>query len=407
MKEERTIADKRVASLNELGILDTPAEQKFDDIVFLATQLCQCEVSIIGFMTRDREWFKARIGIAELEAPLEDSVCRYVLTEPDFFEIPDMSIDERTARLVEGGPGFRFYAAAPIFDRHGTAIGSLCVVDKTPRPEGLAPYQRDALKALARQVMTLLEATRAYDLQEYSKDVAHAYTASKLTDERRVAEMREHFIAMLGHDLRNPLNAIVGGLQVLDFEQTSERGKNVLSMMRLSAQRMNELIENTLDFARTRMGGGISINNAHECEVAPFLEQVISELQSVWPGRDIQSHIDVKQPIRCDAPRLAQLFSNLLSNALKHGSAERPINVVAEIDNGEFRLSVTNGGRPIPPETIERLFQPYFQGDQKERSGLGLGLYIVAEIARAHNGTIEVASSNDETRFTFKMPLAA
>lgn len=134
---------------------------------------------------------------------------------------------------------------------------------------------------------------------------------------------------------------------------------------------------------------------------------MIAELRSSSPERKIETTFDLTQAVDCDAGRIAQLFSNLLGNSVTHGTAARSIQVHARTQDGEFELSVANSGQPIPSEAMERLFQPFHRmSAQEAHQGLGLGLYIASEIARAHGGRIDVTSSPDETRFTFRMPLS-
>jgi sigma-B regulation protein RsbU (phosphoserine phosphatase) len=124
------------------------------------------------------------------------------------------------------------------------------------------------------------------------------------------------------------------------------------------------------------------------------------------PDRTILAAIDLDGPVDCDRIRIGQLLSNLLANALTHGAADRPVTVRAEARSGVFELSVANAGEPIPPAMAKRLFLPFFRGaGRPSRQGLGLGLYIASEIARAHGGALDVASTAQETRFTFRMPL--
>ena len=135
------------------------------------------------------------------------------------------------------------------------------------------------------------------------------------------------------------------------------------------------------------------------------LDHVIAELRASFPANRIESHFDLAQPVDCDGGRIAQLLSNLLGNALIHGNADSPVRVRASAREGQFELSVANAGQPIPPEANKRLFQPFYRVSDDARQGLGLGLYIASEIARAHGGTLEVTSSAEETRFTFRMPI--
>ena len=152
----------RLATLDDYDILDTPPEAEFDDIVELATYVCETPIALISFVASDRQWFKARIGFPHCQTDLNRSVCAHVLTEPDLLVIPDLAADPRTRDnpLVTGGPQIRFYAGAPLRDPRGRTLGSLCVIDKTPRPDGLTERQAGVLRNLGRQVMTLLELRR-------------------------------------------------------------------------------------------------------------------------------------------------------------------------------------------------------------------------------------------------------
>lgn len=225
-----------------------------------------------------------------------------------------------------------------------------------------------------------------------------------ITQERRESELREQFMAVLGHDLRNPLNAITSGLALLRRTPLNDRAVLLADMMRDSAARMTALIEDIMDLARGRLGGGLALNRAPE-PLEPVLRGVIAELVAAMPERVVETDFALGEPVDCDRGRIAQLFSNLLGNALTHGSADRPVRVRAVNGAGGFELSVANEGEPIPPPDLPRLFQPFYRGATRpSRQGLGLGLYIAHEVATAHGGTLEVASTPEETRFTFRMP---
>ncbi len=156
---------ERLSTLDGYDILDTPAEQGFDDIVSLACQLCRTPVALVSFVARDRQWFKARVGFDACETPLSQSVCAHALGLGDLLVIPDLTLDPRTRDnpLVTGKPFLRFYAGAPLRSPEGAALGTLCVIDHEPRPTGLLPEQADALRALARQVMVQMELHRAVE----------------------------------------------------------------------------------------------------------------------------------------------------------------------------------------------------------------------------------------------------
>lgn len=157
-----------------------------------------------------------------------------------------------------------------------------------------------------------------------------------------------------------------------------------------------------LDFARGRLGGGITLTRTPQ-SLQPVLEQVIAELRTSFPDSPIETNFDLAREVNCDGGRIAQLFSNLLGNALIHGTPGRPVRVAAAAREDRFELSVANAAEPIGAEAVKRLFQPFYRASDT-RQGLGLGLYIASEIARAHGGRLEVQSAVPETRFTFRMP---
>ncbi|MET0258011.1 MAG: PAS domain-containing protein [Methylobacterium sp.] len=155
----------RLAALHGYGILDTPAEQGFDDVVLLAAQICAAPTALVSFVAHDRQWFKARVGFDPCETPLDQSVCAHALGHGDILVIPDLTRDPRTRdnALVTDGPRMRFYAGAPLHTPEGATLGTLCVIDTKPRPRGLSVAQAIGLKALARQVMVQLELIRAVE----------------------------------------------------------------------------------------------------------------------------------------------------------------------------------------------------------------------------------------------------
>ncbi|HEX7316459.1 MAG TPA: GAF domain-containing sensor histidine kinase [Pyrinomonadaceae bacterium] len=292
--------------------------------------------------------------------------------------------------------GFQSYISVPIRRPDGQFFGTLCAID--PRPARLnTPETVGMFKLFAELISFHLDAQERLRLSE-----------SALLDERETAQLREQFIAVLGHDLRNPLGAVRGGADLLLKMSLGEQAAPVIALIRRSAVRMAGLVDNVMDFARGRLGGGLSLTRAVDAGLEAKLEQVIAEARIVWPGRAVKSELALDSPVACDGARIAQMFSNLLANALTHGDPAAPVWVRAHSDADSFELSVANLGEPIPPETVDYLFQPFSRASiEPGQQGLGLGLYIVSEIARAHGGTLEVASSPEETRFTFRMPMPA
>jgi signal transduction histidine kinase len=217
--------------------------------------------------------------------------------------------------------------------------------------------------------------------------------------------LREQFIAVLGHDLRNPLAAIGGGMNLLLKTSLDEKAKAIVDLVRGSATRMAALIDNVMDFARGRLGGGFPLERSAAGQLEPLVRQVVAELQTSAPDRVIDVRIAVTEPVDCDPARIGQLVSNLVGNAIDHGAPDQPIQVTAATQDGWFEFSVANAGEQIPPASLAHIFDPYARGAHRSsRQGLGLGLYISNEIAKAHGGTLGVISTRDQTSFTFRMP---
>ncbi len=289
--------------------------------------------------------------------------------------------------------GFQSYISMPIIRADGSFFGTLCAID--PKPARLNTPETTGMFRLFAELIAL-----HLDTQDRL-----AASEAALRDERKTAELREQFIAVLGHDLRNPLASIDAGARVLRRALPDERSASVIDMIQNSVRRMSGLINDVMDFARTRLGGGLPMDRKSHEGLAPVLHAVIAELRAAWPQSRVEAHIDLAEPVYCDPARIAQLLSNLVANALTHGDRGGVVSVSASSNGNAFELSVTNTGEPIAPDTMKRVFEPFSRADAgPSHQGLGLGLYIASEIARTHGGTLEVSSTLSGTCFTFRMP---
>ncbi|MGP9814073.1 GAF domain-containing protein [Rhodopseudomonas sp. NSM] len=183
----------RLTALSRFAILDTPPERGFDDIVELATLICETPVALVSLVLEDRQWFKARIGFDACQTDLNSSVCAHALIEPDLLVVPDLTCDARTRNnpLVTGDPLIRFYAGAPLRTADGHVLGSLCVIDTRIRPGGLTDAQANALRNLARQVVAQLELRLAVAQRD------------ALLAEQKDAEIRRNGLLEIGDRLRD------------------------------------------------------------------------------------------------------------------------------------------------------------------------------------------------------------
>jgi signal transduction histidine kinase len=290
--------------------------------------------------------------------------------------------------------GLQSYISVPIVLPDGRFFGTLCAIDPNPHQVN-NPQIIGTFTLFAELIAYHLDVEDRINLAE-----------TKLSDGEAISDLREQFIAVLGHDLRNPLAGLEGGRRMLSKMHDDPKSARILRLMGESVMRMGGLIDNLMDFARGRLGGGIGLQRAADQRLEPLLAQIVNEIKAGHPDRVIEMHFDLSRGVEVDQARIGQMFSNLLGNAIAHGSEDQPILVEAAVVDGNLQLSVANGGQPIPDAAIARLFQPFHRGDgQSSLQGLGLGLYIASEIAEAHGGTIKVSSDVRETRFTFTMPL--
>ncbi|WP_394761857.1 ATP-binding protein [Phenylobacterium sp.] len=287
-------------------------------------------------------------------------------------------------------------AAARFFGPAATAKGTLKYWDVQ-----VSPMADDAGATVA-----ILVVSRDVTAHHTENQALLEASQAELLSERHAAELREQFIAVLGHDLRNPLASIQAGGRLLVKTPLDDRGRMLVSAMQASVMRMAGLIDDVMDFARARLGGGFEIEAKVDERLSEAIHLAIDELRLANPDREIEAEIDLADPVACDSGRIAQLLSNLLGNALRHGAESAPVRVRAQTGDGRFELSVANAGPPIPPARIVLLFEPFERAEHDHgQQGLGLGLYIASGIAKAHGGELGVISDATETRFTLSMPL--
>ncbi|WPB76006.1 ATP-binding protein [Archangium violaceum] len=226
---------------------------------------------------------------------------------------------------------------------------------------------------------------------------------------RQTALFREQFLGILGHDLRNPLQAISGNAALLlRYGGLSEPQRKALNRISISSDRMARMISDILDFTRTRLGGGYTLQrtwmNVHE-----VLKQVVEELEVAHPQKQFELSVSGTGWGEWDADRIAQAASNLVGNAVQYSPEGSAVRVVARDDGEGVRVEIHNQGTPIPAERLPDMFDPFVRGQQGSRSGsrsgLGLGLYITHEIVKAHGGMLQVRSTEAEgTCFWLKLP---
>lgn len=300
--------------------------------------------------------------------------------------------DHRTPKLY----GLQSYASYPIYRKNGEFFGTLCAIDTKPYNVN-TPEIVGMFKLFTDLISFHLDTVEGLKLQQ-----------EKLREEREMAELRDQFIAILGHDLKNPIATMRMSSDILLKMSKEELTQRHASLIKATSYRMQGLIENILDFARGKLGEGLIL----EKEIANgslenILIQVVNEIKNNAPERNIDLEINLDHDVYCDKNRIAQLLSNLLSNANHHGDPTAPVNVRAITNDQNFELSVSNKGKKISETALDHLFEPFYrESNDANKKGLGLGLFIASEIAKAHDGDLMVCSTHEETRFTLKIPLS-
>ena len=334
----------------------------------------------------DVELLQARSGAQALELLLAHDVALAILD----VQMPDMDGFE-LAELLRGSERTRhvplIFVTAGARDQHrvfkGYDLGAVDFLYKPIEPH-ILKNKADVFFQLHRQRQQLVR---------------------ELNERTETLRLNEMFAAVLGHDLRAPLSAILTGAHLLQLRSDDPAVRDTAARMVSSGKRMSRMIEDMLDLARARLAGGIPIKRT-KTDLGTLIERVVQEHQAGFPSRRLELCQTGNLQGEWDADRLTQVASNLIGNSLQHGVPSEPVRVTLDgSDADTVVLSVANGGR-IPPELLPHVFDPFRGGQRESRSeGLGLGLYIAQQIVQAHQGTVEVRSDDaGTTEFRVRVP---
>ena len=394
--------DARLRDLYDYRVLDTQQEKSFDELVRFAAELYRVPVAQINLIDIDRQWTKADVGGLALQCARDDSFCAHTILEPErVLAVADAYADPRFASnpSVLDDPNIRFYAGAPLVTPCGNAIGALCLVDYVPRR--LTPDEQGHLLVLAHQVVTQLELRR------------------RLIDERtRVEELREldrlrnAFVNMVVHDLRNPLAAIHG---YSDLLQTGRMGElshaqaMAVDAIGTGADQLRELVDELLGTAEL-LSGDVKIDPA-QIDLVSLLRDGVARAET-YAGGKVTFRIEAPQlaVVAADKRRLGQVLDNLLSNAVKYTPTGGTVSARVLVGD-QVTVEVVDTGIGIPGEELSSLFSPFFRASTAMKSGstgTGLGLCVVKAIVDAHGGVVRVRSAVDRgTTVTVELPWIA
>lgn len=380
----------RREAIAQYRLIGEPSEPDLQGLVELAATVCGVPTAVINIIDDRMQHQIAAVGIQAASCEREDSMCAAVISNPGRVVVPDARLDPRFANnaFVTGEIAFtRFYASSPLITPAGVAIGTLCVFD-TEVGE-LSDASSRALDLLAHQVIDVLE------LRRVQRDLLESN------------EQLEHFATQVSHDLRNPLTALTGFLELAaDSPEMAgaPRAAQSLARAEAAAGRMTSMVTDLLDFAR--MGGARP--HKTRVDVADTVDAVLEDLDGALARTGAEVTVEASVLVRADDTLLRVLLQNLIANAVKFTvAAGKPPAVLVRVEAlpDGWRITVDDNGEAVAPDLRERVFEPMQRGHGSDVQGIGIGLATCRRIVEAHGGSIGLADSPaGGTRAWFVLP---
>jgi K+-sensing histidine kinase KdpD len=383
---------ERLLALDEYTILDSAAEKMYDEIVELASFICDTPISTITLIDDNRQWFKASKGLSDSETARDIAFCAHTILQDEIMIVKDATKDERfhDNPLVTGKPDIRFYAGMPLVTQSGYKLGTLCVIDT--KPKELTSKQYFAIKVLRDQVMSLLELRK------------------KNIELQRIHEMHNRLLSIIGHDLRGPINSIEGLLYLAErYDLSLEEHKELIPRMRQMLDTSSNLLLNLLHWAKSQIEG--KFNNIQRLNLQVVVQNILNAHAQIFEVKrnKIINKVDHKHFVMTDRNRMEFVIRNLVLNANKY--TEQGILTITCSDRvGSLEINISDSGVGIDEQRQPGIFswteRNRTDGTQGEK-GTGLGLPMCKEFVEEMGGKIWVTSKIDHgTTFYFTVPLA-
>ncbi len=391
----------RLGAVARTGLLDTPPESSFDRLTRLAAKLLRVPVTFVALVDRDRDFYKSNYGFPEPLASRRQlegrTFCHLTLGSASPLVIEDTTVDpaHRAVPTVET-LGVRAYAGIPLVDAEGFVLGSFCAIDFEPRR--WTPEDVEVLEELARSTMNEIALRRALDESAESLRVA--------LDSVRA---REEVLALVAHDLRNPLNIISMSTGVLSTAPDLARHAAACERISRATRSMNALVEDLLDFSTSAAKS--VLRQRVRLDPRDLLRDAAAMLTPLAQRSGVKLCVraDAALPaVLVDYERMLRVFSNLVGNAFKASRSGQTVALEASAGgSGQVRFAVVDEGCGISVSHLARIFEPFWQQNRKDTRGVGLGLAIVKSHVEAHGGTVSVESVEGVgSRFEFTLPAA-
>lgn len=375
--------NQRLQALYNYEVLDTEAEEAFDNLTLLASEICGTPIALISLIDPNRQWFKSKVGLDAEETNREIAFCAHAINQREVFEVTDTLKDNRffDNPLVTAGPNIRFYAGSPLVTPEGYAIGTLCAI--SDKPMQLDEHQRKALEILGHEVISQLE------LRSQIRQV-------KLANERKT-----DFLSMISHELLTPLNAIISfsKLMLNDKEVSlTDKHSKYLEHLDYSGKRLMTLVNSILDLNKIEAGKmEVRYSQVDRVEFFDSLHASISPVAK-RKGVTLEFSTDVagKRSLFIDEKKLAQVVLNIVSNAIKFSLSGQKVEVKIFHLANELKIIFKDYGIGISEHDLPNIFQKFQQfGENKNQEGSGLGLMISKSLVELMGGRIYLTSSVD------------
>ena len=392
----------RLENLKSYQILDTLPEKEYDEITYLASQICDTPISLISLIDETRQWFKSHHGLSATETPKEYAFCAHAINDPDnILIVPDSRIDERfhDNPLVTGDPYVIFYVGIPLVTPMGYSLGTLCVIDN--KPKELDELQIKALKALSNQLIKLLELRISLIELRKSEEKLKELNATK-----------DRLFSIIGHDLRGPISSfkLIIDMMIDDCDLSdSVTLMGILQGIQKSAGSTYDLLENLLAWARSQQNE--IVFSPEKIALDEVVSKTIDLLSNICKDKEIviNNYVTESTTVYADKNMLMTVLRNLISNAIKFTPKGKQIQVFANRTQNEHLITVKDNGTGIKPENLGKLFKitehltTYGTNGEK---GSGLGLLLCKDLIGKHNGNIWVESELGKgSTFIFTLPI--
>ncbi|CAM2068873.1 Response regulator [Sulfidibacter corallicola] len=398
---------QRLAALERYQILDTPPEQAFDDLTWLAQQVTGAPIVLVSLVDAHRQWFKSKQGLEACETHREISFCGHAIHDFEPLEVADASEDPRFSDnpLVIGAPNIRFYFGVPLTTPDQLNLGTLCVIDVVPRK--LEPHQVEMLKVIARQVISQLE------LRLAGRRMREAFKQA-----REASQAKSRFLANMSHEIRTPMNGVIGMTELVLRNNLSDEQRQQVEIIKNSAEILMRLLNDILDFSKIEAGKLDFERVGFHLERRLEALRRSHELGARKKGIELQLEVAEHLPARvlADPLRLEQVLNNLIGNAIKFSSGGKVIIRVVDArpeksdpDHLRLAFSVEDQGIGIEADKQQLIFEAFSQANQSITrffGGTGLGLAICSRLVEMMGGRIWVRSQPGEgSTFTFEIPV--